>query len=55
MSFDLQQIDIHTPQRYAGQGFPWREWDQLRRLMLTGSSSSIRTRQGLLPVGLPLS
>jgi cytochrome P450 len=31
MSFDLQQIDIHTPQRYAGQGFPWREWDQLRR------------------------
>ena len=31
MSFDLQQIDIHTPRRYAEQGFPWREWDQLRR------------------------
>ena len=31
MSFDLQQIDIHTPRRYAEQGFPWGEWDQLRR------------------------
>jgi cholest-4-en-3-one 26-monooxygenase len=31
MSFDLQQIDIHTPRRYAEQGFPWQEWDQLRR------------------------
>jgi cholest-4-en-3-one 26-monooxygenase len=31
MSFDLRQIDIHTPRRYAEQGFPWREWDQLRR------------------------
>jgi cholest-4-en-3-one 26-monooxygenase len=31
MSFDLRKIDIHTPQRYAKQGFPWAEWDQLRR------------------------
>lgn len=31
MSFDLQRIDLHTPDRYAEQGFPWREWDQLRR------------------------
>lgn len=31
MSFDLRQIDIHTPRRYAEQGFPWAEWDQLRR------------------------
>lgn len=31
MNFDLQEIDLHTPRRYAEQGFPWREWDQLRR------------------------
>ena len=31
MSFDLKRIDLHTPRRYAEQGFPWREWDQLRR------------------------
>ncbi len=30
MRFDLEQIDLHRPQRYATQGFPWREWDQLR-------------------------
>jgi cholest-4-en-3-one 26-monooxygenase len=29
--FDLQTIDIHTPTRYATQGFPWAEWAQLRR------------------------
>ena len=31
MNFDLETIDIHRPQRYAQQGFPWTEWDQLRR------------------------
>ena len=30
MRFDLDKIDIHTPQRYASQGFPWQEWAQLR-------------------------
>jgi len=30
MTFDLNTIDIHRPQRYAEQGFPWGEWDQLR-------------------------
>ena len=30
MNFDLEAIDIHRPQRYAQQGFPWAEWDQLR-------------------------
>jgi cholest-4-en-3-one 26-monooxygenase len=27
----LDTIDIHRPQRYAEQGFPWTEWDLLRR------------------------
>ena len=31
MTFDLNTIDIHRPQRYAERGFPWGEWDQLRR------------------------
>ncbi len=31
MRFDLSQIDLHSPQRYAEDGFPWDEWDQLRR------------------------
>ncbi len=31
MNMDLSRIDLHTPSRYAEQGFPWREWDQLRR------------------------
>ena len=31
MTLDLATIDIHRPQRYAEQGFPWREWDLLRR------------------------
>ena len=31
MNFDLEKIDIHRPQRYAEQGFPWAEWDQMRR------------------------
>ena len=31
MAFDLQKIDLHHPQRYAEQGFPWAEWDQMRR------------------------
>ncbi|MCZ6665048.1 MAG: hypothetical protein O7B81_07075, partial [Gammaproteobacteria bacterium] len=31
MTLSLATIDIHTPQRYAAQGFPWEEWDLLRR------------------------
>ena len=31
MALDLATIDIHTPKRYAEQGFPWAEWDLLRR------------------------
>ena len=31
MAFDLRTMDIHTPRRYAEQGFPWAEWDLLRR------------------------
>jgi cholest-4-en-3-one 26-monooxygenase len=31
MTLDLDTIDIHRPQRYAEQGFPWGEWDLLRR------------------------
>lgn len=31
MRFDLEQIDLHSPQRYADEGFPWAEWEQLRR------------------------
>ncbi len=31
MNFNLEEIDIHRPQRYAEQGFPWAEWDQMRR------------------------
>ena len=31
MSLDLNTIDIHRPQRYAEHGFPWAEWDLLRR------------------------
>lgn len=30
MRFNLDTIDIHTPGRYAAQGFPWAEWKQLR-------------------------
>ncbi|MGD9602223.1 MAG: cytochrome P450 [Gammaproteobacteria bacterium] len=30
MRFNLDDIDLHRPTRYAMQGFPWREWDQLR-------------------------
>jgi cholest-4-en-3-one 26-monooxygenase len=30
MALDLDTIDIHRPQRYAEQGFPWAEWDLLR-------------------------
>jgi cytochrome P450 len=30
MRFNLDTIDIHTPGRYATQGFPWAEWKQLR-------------------------
>ncbi len=31
MSLHLESIDIHRPQRYAEQGFPWPEWDLLRQ------------------------
>lgn len=31
MSLNLDSIDIHRPRRYAAQGFPWPEWDLLRR------------------------
>ena len=31
MTLSLENIDIHTPQRYAKKGFPWEEWDLLRR------------------------
>ena len=31
MSISLDSLDIHRPQRYATQGFPWAEWDLLRR------------------------
>lgn len=31
MSLDLKTLDIHRPQRYAEQGFPWAEWDFMRR------------------------
>ena len=31
MALQLDAIDIHRPQRYAEQGFPWAEWDLLRR------------------------
>jgi len=31
MQLDLDTIDIHRPRRYAEQGFPWPEWDLLRR------------------------
>ncbi|MGE0485231.1 MAG: cytochrome P450 [Gammaproteobacteria bacterium] len=28
---NLAEIDIHRPSRYAAQGYPWPEWDLLRR------------------------
>ena len=31
MTSYLESIDIHRPQRYAEQGYPWTEWDVLRR------------------------
>ena len=31
MALSLDTIDIHRPTRYAEQGFPWAEWDLLRR------------------------
>ena len=31
MNLDLNTLDIHRPTRYAEQGFPWAEWDLLRR------------------------
>lgn len=31
MTLSLDTIDIHHPQRYAEHGFPWQEWDLLRR------------------------
>ena len=31
MALSLDTIDIHRPNRYAAQGFPWEEWDLLRR------------------------
>ncbi|MEQ8662721.1 MAG: cytochrome P450, partial [Gammaproteobacteria bacterium] len=31
MALDLAAIDIHRPQRYAAHGYPWEEWDVLRR------------------------
>ncbi len=30
MPLDLDKIDLHSPHRYATQGFPWAEWAQLR-------------------------
>lgn len=31
MSRSLDQIDIHTPKLYAERGYPWEDWDLLRR------------------------
>lgn len=31
MVLSLDAIDIHRPTRYAEQGFPWAEWDLMRR------------------------
>ncbi len=31
MNLDLNTLDIHRPTRYAELGFPWAEWDLLRR------------------------
>lgn len=31
MNASLADLDIHRPQRYAARGFPWTEWDLLRR------------------------
>ncbi len=31
MTITLDNMDIHTPRRYAELGFPWAEWDLLRR------------------------
>jgi cholest-4-en-3-one 26-monooxygenase len=31
MGLALDQIDIHTPQLYVTRGYPWEEWDLLRR------------------------
>jgi len=31
VTLELGDIDIHRPRRYAEQGYPWQEWDLLRR------------------------
>lgn len=31
MSLSLDRIDIHSPTRYGHEGFPWADWDYLRR------------------------
>ena len=31
MTRALDRIDIHTPKLYAERGYPWRDWDLLRR------------------------
>jgi len=31
MPLTLDQINIHTPRSYAEEGYPWRDWDLLRR------------------------
>ena len=28
---NLDQINIHSPNRYGSDGFPWADWDYLRR------------------------
>lgn len=30
MSITLDEVDIHHPDRYAAEGFPWQDWDLLR-------------------------
>lgn len=31
IAMNLDHIDIHSPSRYGNEGFPWADWDTLRR------------------------
>ncbi len=31
MASALDRVNIHTPSRYAREGYPWEDWDSLRR------------------------
>ncbi len=31
MTFALDSVDIHDPRLYVERGYPWAEWDLLRR------------------------